>query len=416
MADEVDNPGVLPEAAEAARAAPAGPEPPRVVDVVLDALSLRFADGYAAAAPVLVRALELLLAPGAGTDEVGRWFWLTGGRAGNLVAVELWDAESWHTLAARQVRFARDTGALVHLQYALNLLAITHLLAGELSTAALMTEEDRLIAEAVGNPSVGYAETLLAAWRGRETQAATNSDLGTYASSVLYNGIGRHDAARDAAWQVFERDQVGYGPLVAPELAEAASRTGDMALVREALRWLSERTRVIRSEWALGIEARVRALLSEGDLADGLYRESIDHLGRTRLRVELARGHLLYGEWLRRERRRVDARVQLHSAHDMLATMGVEAFAARAERELLATGEAARKRTVETNVELTAQEAQIARLARDGLSNPEIGTRLFISPRTVKYHLRKVFTKLGISSRTELDRALPGGRSTVPPL
>jgi ATP/maltotriose-dependent transcriptional regulator MalT len=241
-------------------------------------------------------------------------------------------------------------------------------------------------------------------------------NLGTYASSVLYNGLGRHDAARDAAWQAFERDQVGYGPLVVPELAEAASRTGDMVLVRTALEWLSERTRVIRSRWALGIEARVRALLSDGDVADGLYRESIDRLGRTRVRVELARGHLLYGEWLRRERRRLDARAQLRIAHHMLATMGVEAFAERAERELLATGETARKRIVETSVELTAQEAQIARLARDGLSNPEIGTRLFISPRTVKYHLRKVFTKLGISSRNELDRVLPSGPATIAPL
>jgi hypothetical protein len=181
--------------------------------------------GYAAATPTLTRALDLLLAPGVGTDEVGRWFWLTGGRAGNLVAVELWDAESWHALAARQVQFARDTGALVHLQYALNLVAITHLLAGELTTTALMTEEDRLIADATGNPPAAYAETLLAAWRGREAQAtelieatlqrATASGLGglvnlaTYAKSVLYNGLGRHDDARDAAWQAFERDQVG---------------------------------------------------------------------------------------------------------------------------------------------------------------------------------------------------------------
>ena len=170
------------------------------------------------------------------------------------------------------------------------------------------------------------------------------------------------------------------------------------------------------TEWALGIEARVRALLSEGDVAERLYRESIERLGRTRVRVELARAHLLYGEWLRRERRRVDAREQLRTAHDMLDTMGIEAFAERARRELLATGETARKRTVETRDELTAQEAQIARLARDGLSNPEIGTRLFISPRTVQYHLRKVFTKLDISSRNQLDRVLPSDPATVPPL
>jgi ATP/maltotriose-dependent transcriptional regulator MalT len=194
-----------------------------------------------------------------------------------------------------------------------------------------------------------------------------------------------------------------------PELAEAASRTGDQALVEAALEWLVERTRVTQTEWALGIEARIRALLSEGDAADSLYRESIDRLGRTRLRTELARAHLLYGEWLRREHRRVDAREQLRTAHEMLATMGIEAFAERARRELAATGETARKRSLETRDELTAQEAQIARLARDGLSNPEIGTRLFISRRTVEYHLHKVFAKLDISSRNQLHRALAGG-------
>jgi ATP/maltotriose-dependent transcriptional regulator MalT len=241
-------------------------------------------------------------------------------------------------------------------------------------------------------------------------------NFSTYGRSVLYNGLGRHDVARDAARRAFESDQVGYGPFVIPELAEAAARTGDTPLVMAALGWLSERTRVTPTEWALGIEARVRALLSEGDVAESLYRESIEHLGRTRVRVELARAHLLYGEWLRRERRRVDAREQLRTAHEMFASMGAEAFADRARRELLATGETVRKRTIETRDELTAQEAQIARLARDGLSNPEIGTRLFISPRTVKYHLRKVFIKLGINSRNQLDRVLPGGPPTVRPL
>jgi DNA-binding CsgD family transcriptional regulator len=423
MAGELDSTGGVLEAAEAARAAPPGPEPPRVVDVVLDAFALRFTGRYAAAAPALTRALELLLAPADRADEASRWLWLTGGRAGNIVAVELWDAESWHTLAARQVQFARETGALVHLQYALNLLAITHLLAGESTTAALLIEEDRLIAEATGNPPVPYAAMMLAAWRGQEAQASELIEttlrepsarglgrlvnLAAYVSAVLYNGLGRHDAARDAAWQAFERDQVGYGPLVVPELAEAASRTGDVASLGAVFEWLSERTRATPTEWLLGIEARVRALLSEGDPAERLYRESITHLGRTRMRVELARAHLLYGEWLRRQRRRVDAREQLRTAHDMLATMGIEAFAERARRELLATGETARKRTAETRGELTAQEAQIARLARDGLSNPEIGIRLFISPRTVQYHLRKIFTKLEISSRLELDRVLP---------
>jgi ATP/maltotriose-dependent transcriptional regulator MalT len=232
---------------------------------------------------------------------------------------------------------------------------------------------------------------------------------------VLANGLGRHDAARDAAWRAFQRDQLGFGPFIVPELAEAASRTGDVKLVRAALDWLSERTAVTPTDWSLGIEARVRAFLAEGDAAESLYRESIVRLGRTRVRAELARSHLLYGEWLRRQRRRADAREQLRTAHDMLDAMGIEAFAARAGRELLATGETARKRTVETSSELTAQEAQVARLARDGLSNPEIGARLFISARTVQYHLGKVFTKLGISSRSQLDRALPDDPATVQP-
>jgi DNA-binding CsgD family transcriptional regulator len=252
-------------------------------------------------------------------------------------------------------------------------------------------------------------------------QQATAGGLGrsfnyaNYASSLLYNGLRRHDAARDAAWRAFEHEPIGYGPFLVPELVEAASRTGDTAIVTAALEWLSERTRLTPTDWALGIEARARALLSEGNAAESHYRESIARLQRTRVRAQLARGHLLYGEWLRRERRRVDAREQLRTAHEMLATMGIEAFAERARRELLATGETARRRAVETRDDLTAQEAQIALLARDGLSNPEIGARLFISPRTVKYHLRKVFIKLDIRSRTELDRVLSRYTSTVRP-
>jgi DNA-binding CsgD family transcriptional regulator len=431
-AGDMDSPGGVPEAAEAARAAPPGPDPPRVVDVLLDAFAIRLTEGYAAAAPTLTRALELFQAPKVGTDEAGRWLWLVGGRAGAIVALELWDDESWHALAARQVQVARDTGALVHLRLALNYVASTHIFAGELTTAALMIEEDRLIAEATGNPPAGYTEIILAAWRGQEAPAselieATSQkptaggpsrfvNAAAYASSVLYNALGRHDAARDAAWRAFERDELAYGPFLVPELAEAASRTGDVALVEAALEWLSERTRVTPSDWALGVEARSRALLSEGEVADGLYRESIDRLGRTRVRVELARAHLLYGEWLRRENRRLDARDELRTAHEMLATMGLEAFAERARRELLATGESARKRSVETRDELTAQEVQVARLARDGLSNPEIGARLFISRRTVEYHLHKVFIKLDISSRNQLHRVLGSDPSTAPPI
>jgi DNA-binding CsgD family transcriptional regulator len=238
---------------------------------------------------------------------------------------------------------------------------------------------------------------------------------------VLDNGLGRYDAARDAAWEVFQRDDVGLGSLIVAELAEAAARTGDVAAVRAVRGWLSERTRVTRTEWVLGIEARVRALLSDGSAADGFYGESVERLGRTRIRAELARSYLLYGEWLRRQGRRTDARVQLRTAHQMLAEMGMEAFAERARRELLATGETARKRTApagraaQASTVLTAQEALVARLARDGLSNPEIGARLFISPRTAKYHLSSVFTKLGISSRSQLNWVLPAGADTALP-
>jgi ATP/maltotriose-dependent transcriptional regulator MalT len=327
-------------------------------------------------------------------------------------------------------RFARDTGALVSLQYALHVLARGQLLAGDLTAAARMIDEDHLIAEVTGNPPTGYAEMMLAAWRGHggaseliqaaQRKPATHgvssiAHVATYASSVLDNGLGRHRAALDNARRVFELDQLGSGPLIVPELAEAAFRTGDVAQVKSVLEWLSERTRATPTDWALGIQARVRALLSEGNAAERCYRESIARLGRTRAPVQLARAHLLYGEWLRREPRRLDARAQLRIAHDMLAAMGVKAFAERARRELAATGETARKRTMDTTLQLTAQEALIARLARDGLSNPEIGARLFISASTVKYHLGKVFLKLDISARTQLDRVLPRESGSIDP-
>jgi DNA-binding CsgD family transcriptional regulator len=431
-AGDLGVPGGVRAAAEAARAAPPAPDSPRVADVLLDAFALRLTEGYAAAAPTMARALELVLALDAAPDlEADRGLWLAGASVSQMVAQELWDAEPWHALAARMAQFARETGALVLLQFGLIFLAVPHLLAGELTTAARLIEEDRLIAEATGNPPVAYTAMTLAAWRGEEgpaselieatVQEATARgqgrlvSLADYASAVLGNGLGRYDAARDAAWRAFQRDPVGYGPFLVPELAEAASRTGDLALVRAALQWLSERTAVTPTDWSLGIEARIRAFLSDGEAAERLYRESIDRLGRTQLRAELARSHLLYGEWLRRERRRGDAREQLRTAYGMLDAMGIGAFAERARRELAATGETARKRTVDASGQLTAQETQIARLARDGLSNPEIGARLFISARTVQYHLGKVFTKLAISSRSQLDHALPGDPDTVSP-
>jgi DNA-binding CsgD family transcriptional regulator len=319
----------------------------------------------------------------------------------------------------------------MHLAFALNYLARTHILAGELTTAARLVEEDHLIAEATGNPPIADTALMLAAWRGQQREVSELMEvisreatargvdklvsLAAYAASVLYNGLGQNAVACDAARRAFEREPMGYGSHIVPELAEAAARTGDLTLVTAVLEWLSERTRETPNEWVLGIEARLRALLSEGEAADSRYRESIERLGRTKVRAQLARAHLLYGEWLRRQGRRAEAREQLRTAHDMLDAMGMGAFAERARRELLATGETVRKRTVKATVELTVQEAQVARLAREGLSNPEIGARLFISSRTVQYHLRKVFTKLDISSRGQLHRVLPGDRDTDPP-
>jgi DNA-binding CsgD family transcriptional regulator len=264
----------------------------------------------------------------------------------------------------------------------------------------------------------------LAAWRGREGEAGDlieasmrevvprGEGIGVtvtqWASALLSNGLGKYQDALVAARQAGEHPQeLGVANWGLTELVEAAARSGVTELAADALERLSAMTRASGTDWALGIEARSGALLNEGDAAERLYLEALDRLGRTSIRVELARAHLLYGEWLRRERRRLDAREQLRAAHEMFTAMGLEAFAGRAARELLATGERARKRSVKTREELTAQEAQIARLARDGLSNPEIGARLFISPRTVEYHLHRVFSKLGISSRNQLERAFP---------
>jgi DNA-binding CsgD family transcriptional regulator len=423
-AADVDRPGALVAAAEAARAAPPAPGPPGAMDAVLDALAVLLTEGYSAAAPALEQALEDVLALKRPDGDLGRWLWLTGARATGLIAIELWDADAWHELASRQVQVARDCGALVQLQFALNFFARSQLASGELTDVAVLVEEERVLAQATGNPAVGYEAMLLAAWRGQESLASelidrmlqTASALGlgrmvdvaTYANAMLYNGIGRYEAARDAARVAFEHsDHVGNGPFVVAELAEAASRTGDQELVQAAVDWLSERTRLTRTDWVLGIAARVRALLGEGEAAELEYRESIACLGRTRLRAELARSHLLYGEWLRRERRRADAREQLRIAHETFDAMGADGFAERARHELVATGETVRKRRDDTRDDLTPQEEHIARLAIDGRTNPEIGAELFISPRTVEWHLKKVYMKLGIRSRKDLPDALP---------
>jgi DNA-binding CsgD family transcriptional regulator len=419
MTSDIEVVGGAPTVAAAARAAQSGAVPTRTVDVVLDAFATRLTDGFAAAAPALTRALERLLATEIAAEDLSRWLSLSRSRDGNMVALELWDDEAVHLLAARQVQVARDTGALLHLEFALSFLARSHMLAGELTPAALLLDEARSIAEATGNPGLVNAPMILAAWRGDEAQAselieasaeeaaARQWTSNNYARAVLYNGFGRHDAARDAAWEAFQPDPIGYGSLLLPELAEAASRTADHALLEHALEWLSQRTGVISSRWASGIEARARALLSEGDVADGLYRESIVSLSGTRVRLELARTQLLYGEWLRRERRRLDAREQLRAALEAFTGMGAEAFARRAERELLATGEHARRRTVDTMGQLTPQETQISRLVAGGRTNRQIAAQLFISPSTVEYHLKKVFRKLGVTSRTQLVHRMP---------
>jgi DNA-binding CsgD family transcriptional regulator len=227
------------------------------------------------------------------------------------------------------------------------------------------------------------------------------------ATAVLYNGLGRYEQALAAAEQASEHPQELWSTLVMPELIEAAVRSGQAARAADALDVLSETTQASGSEWALGTEARSRALLSSNEAAEDLYREAIDRLERTGLRIELARAHLLYGEWLRRERRRRNARDQLRAAYEIFASAGARAFAERARMELRATGERAPKRTAETRDALTAREAHVARLAGQGASNPEIAAQLFISPATVAYHLRKVFAKLGISSRNQLAGALP---------
>jgi DNA-binding CsgD family transcriptional regulator len=415
------------EAARSVLAAPSASLPPRPMDLVLDALALRFVDGFTAAAPGLIRALDALIKESL-DREAGRWLWAAGNNLGGIIALELFDSEARYSLGLEQVEAARDTGALTQLQVGLHYLAHTNLPSGELTVAARQIEESCSISDATGNSPVAYTELALAAFRGREAEAseliertmrtARSNGQGrivsfaTYTRAVLSNGIGHYDAARDAARQLIERDVIGYGPLVVGELAEAASRTGDVGLLDDALDWMRERTASNPTHWSTGIQTRIQALSTEGEDADSLYRESITRFGQTRLRAELARGHLLYGEWLRRERRRADARTQLAIASDMLTAMGLEGFARRAGRELLATGATVRKRSVGIGEELTAQEEHVARLASDGLSNPEIAARLFLSPRTVEYHLRKAFTKLGISSRMQLRAALTRGNET----
>jgi DNA-binding CsgD family transcriptional regulator/tetratricopeptide (TPR) repeat protein len=412
--------GVL-EAAQAARAAPAPATPPGAPDLLLDGAATLITDGYAAGAPILKRALTAFRDARISEEEEIRWLWLA-----SRVAVNLWDDEIWHVLAHRHVELARASGALAVLPIALSSRIVVHINEGEMAAAVSLTEEQRAIAEATGSQIVLYAGLVVAACQGREPDASRlieasiedvrhrggGMDLAItrWWSALLYNALGRHQDALAAAQEApGHPPELLFSNWVLPELIEAAARSGDRDRAADAQRRLAETTRASGTDWALGIEARTRALVADGDAADGLYREAIERLGRTRARVHLARAHLLYGEWLRGENRRPEAREQLRTAHEMLTAAGLEAFAERAARELLAAGETASSDGAQgATGGLTAQEAQIARLARDGLSNPEIGARLFISPRTVEYHLHKVFTKLEISSRNQLDGVLVG--------
>ena len=418
--------GVL-EVAEAARAAPPAPQPARTIDLLLDGLASRFTDGYAAGVLPLRQALDAVSRDEGHSEDDIHWLWLAC-----RIAPDLWEDETWHELAARQLQLARDAGALSVLPLAATYRAGVHVHAGEFAAAAALIEEADAITEATGNAPLGYTSLVLAAWRGREAEAlelieASREDaagrgegraitLAEYATAVLYNGLGRYREALAAAQRASEHDDLGLFGWALIELVEAAARDREPQLAADALELLSERTGLTGTDWALGIEARSRALLDEGQGAEDLYLEATERLGRCRIKVHLARAHLLYGEWLRRQNRRIDARESLRSAHELFSTMGAEAFAERAARELLATGETARKRTADTRGQLTAQETQIAELAREGHSNPEIGAQLFISPRTVEYHLHKVFTKLEISSRNELQRVLPSEAREAQPV
>jgi DNA-binding CsgD family transcriptional regulator len=416
--DDPDQKELL-ESAEAARHAPAAPDPPRCIDLVLDALATRFTDGWVAAAPMLVRALDAVRTLDVGAEDAERALWLAGNRAGGNIAGEVWDHEAGVELALRQIQVARDRGSPVQLQFALNFLANNRVWEGDLAGAETLIAEDRLIAEATGNPPVGITAILLAAFRGdaaavdrlaviADRASARGSGrigaLADYARTVLHNGLGRHDLARAAGRRVFNADTLGYRTLVLQELGEAAARVGDAELLAAVLARTAECTRVTPTDWALGVRARLQALAGEGDI-EARYRESITRFTAGSMPLGVARSRLLFGEWLRREGRRVDARDQLRQAHDLLMDMGMDAFAERARRELLATGETVRRRPEQPINELTSQEFQIAQLAREGLSNAEIGARLFISARTVEWHLRKVFGKLGITSRRQLRDA-----------
>jgi DNA-binding CsgD family transcriptional regulator len=394
---------------------------------LLTGFSLAFTEGRSAAAPVLAQAARGFAGKDVSTEEVLRWGWLA-----TAAAVMVWDHETCLAVATRGVELAREAGALTVLAVSVNVNAQAAVLGGDFGRAASLIAEADGVIEVTGAQVAPYGALVLAGFQGRETHASSLIDAtieeftaggqGTavqyarWARSVLMNGLGRYGEAIVAAQEASDdTPELFVSVWAAIELLEAATRCDEAELAHEALERIVAATAVAPTDWALGIAARSRALISQGELADRLYREAIERLGHSPLRPELARAHLLYGEWLRRENRRIDARAQLRTADELLAAIGMEAFAERAGRELQATGETVRKRRADTRNDLTAQERQIAQLARDGLSNPQIGARLFLSPRTVEWHLRKVFSKLGIRSRRELGSTLPSSETELLP-
>jgi DNA-binding CsgD family transcriptional regulator len=409
------------QVARAARAAtlpPSGGQPLPHSQLLIHGLAVRLADGYVAAAPTLKEALRRYRAQPAELN------WLSVSYS--MVAMDLWDDEAWFELAAGQVRLARANGTLSWLPFALDYLAEIHVQAGELSKAAALLMERERVEPGTREATLPYVPLLLAAWRGDAPGAADlveemtrgASDRGEgaaltyrdYAQAVLYNGLGNYGLAAEAAHGASAIDEIVISPWALCELVEAAARSDQHERARAAADQLSQLAVASASNWARGAAARARALVSGGRAAEEAYREAIELLGSTRMATHLARAHLVYGEWLRREKRRIDARDQLRSAFEAFASMDAKAFAERARRELQATGEKVRKRSDDTRTDLTPQEEEIAQLARDGATNQEIAAQLFIGHRTVEWHLGKVFAKLNISSRLELDQALRSGR------
>ena len=403
------------EVAQAASAAPP-PRAPRGSDLLLDALATLFSDTYESAVPILRRAQAAFSTDESAIEQL-RWLWLA-----TIASVQLWDDTGWETLSERHVRLARRTGALSDLPLALTQRVYMHLLAGELTAAASLVDEIEAATDAMGSTLAPYGKVGLAALRGREVEAVDligrtrtevtrrGEGIGVsvvdWAEAVLYNGLARYEDARSAALRVVDLPDLNPSTWVMPEVIEAAVRAGTPELAADTHRRLVDMTKVSGTDWALGLAARSEALLADDQRAEELYVEAVDRLGRTRMAVDHARAHLLYGEWLRRQRRRLDAREQLRTAYDLFSDFGTEAFAERTRVELEATGEHARRRTVDTLAQLTPQETQISRLVAQGNTNREIAAQLFISPSTVEYHLRKVFRKLDVKSRTQLANRL----------